>query len=237
MENTQDQGNYIKCAIESLLFVNESPVSTEQVKRVFNTLSTSDVKKILNELAGDYDERQSGMVIREIAEGWQMLSNSNYASYIRSFYKTKHKAKLSKPSLETLAIIAYKQPVTRGDIELIRGVNSDGVVTHLLEKELIKDVGRKDVPGKPFLYGTTKQFMEYFGLKSLNDLPKLEEFPVIKPDYEKEEQAGELSEASSESDEVINNSSTAGNPVQEGESETESTDTTSTAIVEPPEEK
>jgi segregation and condensation protein B len=86
--------------------------------------------------------------------------------------------------LESLAIVAYKQPVTRGDIEVIRGVNSDGVVGHLLERELIKIVGRKDVPGKPYLYGTTKQFLEYFGLKSLNSLPKLEEFSTLEPVYE-----------------------------------------------------
>jgi len=100
---------------------------------------------------------------------------------VRDFYKTKHKEKLSKPALETLAIVAYKQPVSRAEIELIRGVNSDGVVVHLIEKELIKIVGRKDIPGRPFLYGTTKQFLEYFGLKSLDDLPKLEEFPDLQP--------------------------------------------------------
>ncbi|MCA9401929.1 MAG: SMC-Scp complex subunit ScpB, partial [Candidatus Omnitrophica bacterium] len=105
--------------------------------------------------------------------------NSQYASYIKEFFKTKTKEKLSKPSLESLAIIAYKQPVTRADIELVRGVNSDGVVNHLLEKELIKIVGRKEVAGRPYLYGTTRLFLEYFGLKSLDDLPKLEEFPVL----------------------------------------------------------
>jgi segregation and condensation protein B len=105
-----------------------------------------------------------------------MLSNPEYANAVRTFYRTQKKEKLSKPALESLAIVAYKQPVTRLDIELIRGVNSDGVVTHLLEKNLIKIAGRKDVPGKPFLYGTTKEFLEYFGLKSLSDMPKLEEF-------------------------------------------------------------
>jgi segregation and condensation protein B len=113
-----------------------------------------------------------------------MLSNPAYASYLRNFYKTKHKEKLSKPALESMAIIAYKQPVTRSDIELIRGVNSDGVVTNLLEKELIKVVGRKDIPGRPYVYGTTKQFLEYFGLKSLDDLPVLEEFPTLQPPEE-----------------------------------------------------
>ena len=94
-----------------------------------------------------------------------------------------------------MAIIAYKQPVTRSDIEMIRGVNSDGVVAHLLSKELIKVIGRKDVPGRPFVYGTTKQFLEYFGLKSLDDLPTLEEFPMLQPSGEdiiEEEATNEL---------------------------------------------
>lgn len=175
----KEQLNHLKGALEAVLFTSEKPVMVDQLLKVLDTFDTADLKTILDELSREYDEKKSGIKIMEIAGGYQMLSNSLYASYIRNFYKTKHKEKLSKPALETLAIIAYKQPITRTDIELIRGVNSDGVVTHLNEKELIKTVGRKDIPGKPFLYGTTKQFMEYFGLKSLKDLPKLEEFPAL----------------------------------------------------------
>ena len=144
-------------------------------------MSNSEIKTAILNLQSEYEERKSGILVVEIAEGYQLLSNPNYASYLRSFYKTKHKEKLSKPALESMAIIAYKQPVTRSDIEVIRGVNSDGVVSHLLSKELIKVIGRKDVPGHPFVYGTTKQFLEYFGLKSLDDLPTLEEFPALQP--------------------------------------------------------
>jgi len=179
---------HIKGVIEALLFISEKPVTLEQFKKVLETVSGLEIKNIIGVLSKEYEERKSGMTIVEIAGGHQMLSNSTYASYVRDFYKTKHKERLSKPALESLAIIAYKQPVTRSDIELIRGVNSDGVVNHLLNKELIKTIGRKDVPGRPFLYGTTKQFMEYFGLKSLNDLPKLEEFPSLLPAEDKEEE-------------------------------------------------
>jgi len=179
-----EQINYIKGVIEALLFVNEKPVTLEQFKDVLETVNAAEIKRIVHVLQGEYEQRQSGMKIIEIAGGYQMLSNPHYADYIRSFYKTKHKEKLSKPALETLAIVAYKQPVTRVDIELVRGVNSDGVISHLLSKELIKAVGRKDIPGRPFLYGTTKQFLEYFGLKSLDDLPKLEEFPSLLPPEE-----------------------------------------------------
>jgi segregation and condensation protein B len=177
---TEQQMNHVKGVIESLLFVNEKSVTLDQMVKVFETVEKKEIKRIIHLLMDEYQDMQRGMSIVEIAGGYQMLSNPQYASYIKSFYKTKHKEKLTKPSLETVAIIAYKQPVTRGDIELIRGVNSDGVVANLLKKELIKIVGRKDVAGKPYLYGTTRLFLEYFGLKSLSHLPKLqEEFPPL----------------------------------------------------------
>ncbi|HQP10763.1 MAG TPA: SMC-Scp complex subunit ScpB [Candidatus Omnitrophota bacterium] len=179
--STDGSLQHVKGIIESLLFVNEKTVTLDQMKKVLEMVPASDVKKAIAELQSEYEARKCGMMIVEIAGGYQMLSNPLYASYLRNFYKTKHKEKLSKPALESMAIVAYKQPVTRSDIELIRGVNSDGVVAHLLSKELIKVVGRKDVPGHPYLFGTTKQFLEYFGLKSLDDLPTLEEFPTLQP--------------------------------------------------------
>jgi len=177
----QPSQDYVKSVVEALLFVSEKPVALAQIKEACGDFELSEIRRAIIELQDDYEKNQKGMAIVEIAEGYQMLSNSKYATYIRNFYKTRHKERLSKPALETLAIIAYKQPVTRGDVELIRGVNSDGVMVHLLDKELIKAVGRKDVPGRPFLYGTTRQFLEYFGLKSLGDLPKLEDFPSLQP--------------------------------------------------------
>ena len=171
--------DHIKGVVEAILFVNEKPVMFEQLKDVLEGISNDDIRTAIAQLKQDYEQRNSGISLIEIAEGYQMLSNSLYASSIRTFYKTRHKEKLSKPSLETLAIIAYKQPVTRGDIEIVRGVNSDGVMVHLLSKELIKAVGRKEIAGRPYLYGTTKQFLEYFGLKSLTDLPKLESIQAL----------------------------------------------------------
>jgi len=167
---------YVRGVIEALLFVSDKPVVLEQFKEVLGDVDGKTVRSAIDELKGLYDEQKRGMNIMEIAGGYQLLSNPDYAQAIRDFYKTQKKEKLSRPALETLAIVAYKQPVTRLDIELIRGVNSDGVVGHLSAKNLIKVAGRKDVPGKPYLYGTTKRFLEYFGLKSLFDLPKLEEF-------------------------------------------------------------
>ena len=185
-ESQVNANDHVKNAIEAILFISERPVMLEQIKNVFPTFTAGDLQGIIKQIQSEYESQKRGMKVIEIAGGYQMLSNPLYVTYVRELYKTKHKEKLSKPALESLAIIAYKQPVTRTEIELIRGVNSDGVVVHLLEKELIKIVGRKDIQGKPFLYGTTKQFMEYFGLRALEDLPKLEEFSHLQPAYEKE---------------------------------------------------
>ncbi|MDP8265442.1 MAG: SMC-Scp complex subunit ScpB [Candidatus Aceula meridiana] len=170
---------YIKGVAEALLFVSEKPVTMDEFKNALEGVDTKALRQAIEEMKENYQERQSGMVITEIAGGYQMLSNPQYAASVRVFYRTQKKERLSKPSLETLAIIAYKQPVTRIEVEMIRGVNSDGVVNHLLEKGLLKINGRKDVPGKPYIYGTTKQFLEYFGLRSLADLPRLEEFETL----------------------------------------------------------
>jgi segregation and condensation protein B len=171
-----EQTQKYKSAIEALLFVSEKPVILDQLKEVFPELKPSQIHDLIKELQEEYHNREAGMVVVEIAGGFQMLSNSHAATYIREFYKTKTKEKLSRPALESLAIIAYKQPVGRAEVEIIRGVNSDGTIAHLLNKGLIKITGRKEVPGRPFLYATTKEFLEYFGLKSLEDLPKMEEF-------------------------------------------------------------
>ncbi|NTV29591.1 MAG: SMC-Scp complex subunit ScpB [Candidatus Omnitrophica bacterium] len=177
----QIQFDYLKGAVEALLFVSEKPVTVEQLKDAIQGSHVPDLKEVLAALRKDYEGVGRGMVVAEIANGWQMLSSSTYAGYVREFYKTRHKEKLSRPALEALAIIAYKQPVSRTDVEVIRGVNSDGVVMHLLNKGLIKIAGRKEVPGRPYVYGTTAQFLEYFGLRALEDLPKLEEFPALMP--------------------------------------------------------
>lgn len=170
-----NENDYLKGAVEALLFISDKPVEIAQIKEAVGMVEQPQIRQLIGALQKEYEEQDRGMMIREIAGGYQMLSNPQYAEYVRNFFKTRVKEKLSRPALEALAIAAYRQPISRGDVELIRGVNSDGVVTNLLEKGLIKIVGRKDVPGRPFLYGTTKLFLEYFGLKSLTDLPKLED--------------------------------------------------------------
>jgi|GEM_PF-523499 len=177
MNDTSD--DFMRGAVEALLFISERPVAIEQILEALPGTTPTFIRNMIQDLRNEYEEKQRGMVILEIAGGFQMLSSPRYSDTIRTFFKTRVKERLSKPALETLAIMAYKQPVSRADVELIRGVNSDGVVLHLLNRGLIKVVGRKEVPGRPFLYGTTKQFLEYFGLKSLSDLPKLEDFATL----------------------------------------------------------
>ena len=178
MTDTSTQ-SYIRGVIEALLFTSEKPVTLEQFRDTIEGVDAREIRETIAALTQEYAEKKSGISIIEIAGGYQMLSNPDYAMYVKRFYRTRRKEKLSKPALETLAIVAYKQPVTRLDIELIRGVNSDGVVEHLLGKGLIKIGGRRDIPGRPFIYNTTKQFLEYFGLRSLDDLPKLEDFSSL----------------------------------------------------------
>ena len=174
-----NMNDYMKSAIEAILFVSEKPVSLDQIREALETVQPAEIQVIIRLLQKEYEDNDRGMIITEIAGGYQMLSSPSYASIIRNYFKKRVKEKLSRPALETLAIIAYKQPVSRGDIELIRGVNSDGVMSHLLTKGLIKIVGRKEIAGRPYIYGTTKQFLEYFGLKFLRDLPKLQDFPML----------------------------------------------------------
>ena len=176
---TQTETDFVKNIIEAILFISERPVPLEQIQSVLEEIPAANIRSTILDLKSEYEENKRGMTIMEIAGGYQMLSSPHYTDAIRRFFKKKVKEKLSSPALETLAIIAYKQPVSRADIEQIRGVNSDGVVAHLLSKGLIKVAGRKEVPGRPYIYGTTKQFLEYFGLKSLRDLPKLEDFPSL----------------------------------------------------------
>ncbi|MFH0876618.1 MAG: SMC-Scp complex subunit ScpB [Candidatus Omnitrophota bacterium] len=166
----------IKSALESLIFISDKPMLLDDLKQIFTGVDASGLRGLLEELKKEYEEKLSGIRLMEIAGGFQMVTARENAGLIKQFYKLKHTEKLTGPSLETLAIIAYKQPVTRVDIETIRGVNVDGVVRSLLEKNLIRIVGRKEVIGRPFVYGTSRIFLDYFGLRSLDELPKIEEF-------------------------------------------------------------
>jgi len=171
--------NNTKSVIEALLFSSDRPLSIEKMRDALGNLDTLQVQSSIQELMAEYEQSNRGLRIIEIAGGFQMITAAVAAPFIKKLYKVRRVERLSKPALETLAIIAYKQPLTRHEIELLRNVNVDGVMKSLLDKDLIRISGRKKAPGRPYVYGTTKQFLEYFALKSLEDLPKMEDFPSM----------------------------------------------------------
>ncbi len=170
---TRDEAKKI---IEVLLFVSERPIDLERLANIVENFDRETVKAIIEELNNEYAATKRSFSIVEIAGGFQILTDPFYAPWVRKLFSKEKKHRLSAPSLETLAIIAYRQPVTRADIEAIRGVNIDAVLETLLERDIIKVTGRKEIVGRPFLYGTTKNFLAHFGLRSLQDLPKLRDF-------------------------------------------------------------
>ncbi|MCQ9205104.1 MAG: SMC-Scp complex subunit ScpB [Omnitrophica bacterium] len=168
----------IKSTVESLLFINEKPIEMNELRQILET-DKKETVQALEELIQEYKQRKSGVCIVKVAGGYQMCSAPENEPWVKRMCQERSKQKLSIASLETLAIVAYKQPITRIEIEAIRGVNIDGVMRKLSELGLVKIIGRKDVVGKPFLYATTRKFLEYFGINSLMDLPKLEDFIAL----------------------------------------------------------
>ena len=165
----------LKAVIENVLFAADQPVSMGQLQGLFaETTEKAALKSALDELVREYQSRN--LQLMEVAEGYQLMTRHDYSDWVRKFMKLDKTAKLSQPSLDTLAIIAYKQPLTKAEVEEIRGVDSSGVVRTLLEKKVIAPSGRKKVPGRPIMYRTTRKFLEYFGLMDLKDLPTLEDF-------------------------------------------------------------
>lgn len=164
-----------KSLLEALLFLSGEPVTAAALKGVAD-IEESEIKRLMEELMADYRCRNGGIYITEVANGYQMVTNPLYAPWVRKFKGSQLSGKLSLAALETLAIIAYKQPLIKAEVDQIRGVSSDGVVKTLLDRRLIKMLGKKEAPGKPMLYGTTKEFLQYFGLKDLTDLPTIKDF-------------------------------------------------------------
>jgi segregation and condensation protein B len=189
MELAVVQRERAKTIIECLIFTSETPLTIENIKDVVEDVSKKELKELIEELMQEYQNLKRGIFIREVAHGYQFCTKPEYAQWIQKLKKSKP-YHFSQPTLETLAIIAYKQPVTKAEIEAIRGVDCTGVLKSLLEKKLLTILGRKDVIGRPFLYGTTSKFLEVFGLENLASLPAVEEigqlkdsdFPLFKKD-------------------------------------------------------
>ena len=164
----------LKAILEALIFASPEPLTPKAMYKLLDSEPSEDVQAGLDELKRDYD-RPSGLQLVEVAGGFQIVTRPDLHEWVRRLFHERSTQKLTLPSLETLAVIAYKQPITALEIGEIRGVDTSGVLTTLLERHLIKIVGRKQVVGRPFLYATTREFLIRFGLNNLNDLPKVED--------------------------------------------------------------
>jgi segregation and condensation protein B len=168
----------IKYIIESLLFVAEEPLTVDRIKRILTPAEATEIRVAVTELSAEYEAREGGFYLDEVAGGYQIRTRPEYNEWIKKLIQPKP-LRLSKPALETLVIIAYKQPLIRSDIEHIRGVDCGGVLRVLLERKLIRILGRKELAGRPLIYATTKRFLEVFDLKSLRDLPTPKEIEEL----------------------------------------------------------
>ncbi len=173
MENKSP--NETKKIVEALLFAVHEPISVHKISEAVEGTDAKQIKEIIQQLREEYDTNDRAFQIEEIANGFQLLSRPEYHGWISKIRKKTSEGKLSQAAIETKAIIAYKQPIIRAEVEAIRGVQSGQMIRTLIEKGLVKITGRDEVLGRPLLYGTTKMFLEHFGLKSTKDLPKVEE--------------------------------------------------------------
>ncbi len=171
----------IRQHIEALIFSTEQPISLAEIRRCIETLANAlyredQILVYLDALKQKYDDAQYAFQLLQIGGGYQFLTKVEYHETISTYLRQTTKKKLSQAALETLSVVAYKQPVTKTELEQIRGVSCDYALQKLLEKELVSICGRSDAPGRPLLYGTSERFMDYFGINSLKDLPKLKDF-------------------------------------------------------------
>ena len=175
--------------IESLIFTADSALSTDRLCDLLPEFERGEIKSALSGLVEYHQGRGGGFELVEVAGGWQFRTRPAFHSYITRHIKTRA-AKFSQSALETLAIVAYRQPITRAEVEHLRGVDCGGVLKTLLEKHLVRILGKKDIPGRPLIYGTSKEFLEVFGLKDLKSLPTLREIQALDavPQYERQEE-------------------------------------------------
>jgi segregation and condensation protein B len=169
----------LKAVVEALVFASETPLRPERIAEALET-GKEPVLQALRELAEEYREASRGFALAEVAGGYQFRTRPEHADYVRRLSRSRP-FRFSRAALEALAIVAYRQPITRAEIEYLRGVDSGGVLKTLLEKHLVRILGKKDIPGKPMIYGTTREFLELFGLPDLASLPTLREFSELPP--------------------------------------------------------
>ena len=172
------EGEPLKSIVESLLFVTDGPLTLQRLAEAIEGADKSEIIAALEQISVDLESNRRGVRLVEVAGGYQLRTPRENADWVKKFLGGRP-ARMGRATLETLAIIAYRQPVTKAEIEAIRGVDVDGVVNTLMERSLIRAVGRKDVPGRPFLFGTTPEFLQLFNMKDLSELPTLKELDEI----------------------------------------------------------
>jgi segregation and condensation protein B len=165
--------------VEAMLFASDVPLEAERIREVLDLENAPAARGLVEELIARYEAEPRGLAIVEVGGGYRMVTRPELAPWLVRLARARTRVRLSRPALETLAIVAYKQPVSRPELDAVRGVNSDAVLDNLLERRLIRIGGRKVAPGRPFLYETTREFLVAFGLRDLNDLPKVEGELVI----------------------------------------------------------
>jgi len=182
--------------VEALLFASDAPLEAGRVREVLDLPDVHAARSVIDEVRSRYEERGGGLQVVEVGGGFRLVTRPEIAPWLIRLTRTRARVRLSRAALEALAIVAYKQPVSRPEVDAIRGVNSEGVLESLLERRLVRIAGRKDAPGRPFLYESTREFLVAFGLRDLGDLPKVEGELILPA----AESMGEHDEASAEQD-------------------------------------
>jgi segregation and condensation protein B len=170
----------LKAVLEALLFVAPEPLPLKRLREVLPEVPEEEIRAAMQDLGADYGEGR-GVQLVEVAGGYRLVTRPDYSAWVKAYEKIKTATRLSRSAMETLAVIAYRQPVTRPEIEAVRGVDCAWVLGTLLQRRLVRITGRQEAVGRPLLYGTTTEFMEYFGLKDLTELPPLKEFQTLVP--------------------------------------------------------
>ncbi|MBI4637830.1 MAG: SMC-Scp complex subunit ScpB [Candidatus Rokubacteria bacterium] len=160
--------------LEALLFASDTPLEPDRIREVLDLADLETARALVGELRARYDGVERGLTVTEVGGGYRMVTRPEMAPWLVRLARARTRVRLSRPALETLAIVAYRQPVSRPEVDAVRGVGSEGVLENLLERRLIRIAGRKEAPGRPFLYETTREFLVAFGLRDLSDLPKAE---------------------------------------------------------------
>ena len=160
--------------VEALLFASDTPLEAERIREVLDLADVHEARRLIDELRARYEASSQGLQIVEVGGGYRMVTRSEVAPWLVRLARARTRTRLSRPALEALTIIAYKQPVSRPEIDAVRGVNSEAVLDNLLERRLVRITGRKEAPGRPYLFETTREFLVAFGLRDLGDLPKVE---------------------------------------------------------------